>query len=131
MVKINFENHNQPSISKLPYPLEYNPGVLLIFWVFRPRTVVYFGEKSAKITVFLADFFTENDQSAPKICRLGFYSRWGCIHADTVNTYLHYYMTYFTKSLLPSAFLDNKYYLYEIMFAIKVHTFLIKSIQFS
>ena len=40
----------------LPYPLECNPGVLLIFLVFRPRTVVYFGEKSAKITVFLADF---------------------------------------------------------------------------
>ena len=29
-------------------------------------------------------FFAENDQSAPKICRLGLYSRWGCIHADTV-----------------------------------------------
>ena len=34
-------------------------------------------------------FFAENDQSAPKICRLGLYSRWGCIHADTVIALSH------------------------------------------
>ena len=30
-------------------------------------------------------FFAENDHSAPKICRLGFYSRQGCNDADTVS----------------------------------------------
>ena len=44
------------SSQQVPQPRNQNGGVLLKFWVFRPRTMVYFGEKSAKITVFLADF---------------------------------------------------------------------------
>ena len=64
----------------IPYPRECNPGVLLIFWVFRPRTVVYFGEKSAKITVFLADFSPKMTKVRPK------YVAWGCIQDGVVFT---------------------------------------------
>ena len=64
----------------IPYPRECNPGVLLIFWVFWPRTVVYFGEKSAKITVFLADFSPKMTKVRPK------YVAWGCIQ-DGVKLY--------------------------------------------
>ena len=68
----------------IPYPLECNPGVLLIFWVFRPRTVVYFGEKSAKITVFLADFSPKMTKVRPK------YVAWGCIQDGVVFTRIRY-----------------------------------------
>ena len=68
----------------LPYPRECNPGVLLIFWVFRPRTVVYFGEKSAKITVFLADFSPKMTKVRPK------YVAWGCIQDGVVFTRIRY-----------------------------------------
>ena len=64
----------------IPYPLECNPGVLLIFWVFRPRTVVHFGEKLAKITVFLADFSPKMTKVRPK------YVAWGCIQDGVVFT---------------------------------------------
>ena len=60
--------------------LECNPGILLIFWVFRPRTVVYFGEKLAKITVFLADFLPKMTKVRPK------YVAWGCIQDVVVFT---------------------------------------------
>ena len=68
----------------IPYPREYNPGVLLIFWVFRPRTVVYFGEKSAKIAVFLADFSPKMTKVRPK------YVTWGCIQDGVVFTRIRY-----------------------------------------
>ena len=74
------------SIYYLPYPRECNPGVLLIFWVFRPRTVVYFGEKSAKITVFLADFSPKMTKVRPK------YVAWGCIQDGVVFTRIRYYL---------------------------------------
>ena len=76
----------------IPYPRECNPGVLLIFWVFRPRTVVYFGEKSAKITVFLADFSPKMTKVRPK------YVAWGCIQDGVVFTRIRYYiLAFFVK----------------------------------
>ena len=69
---------------KVPYLRECNPGVLLTFWVFRPCTVVYFGEKSAKITVFLADFSPKMTKVRPK------YVAWGCIQDGVVFTRIRY-----------------------------------------
>ena len=75
----------------IPYPRQCNPGVLLIFWVFRPRTVVYFGEKSAKITVFLADFSPKMTKVRPK------YVAWGCIQDGVVFTRIRYILFWYNK----------------------------------
>ena len=45
-----------------------------------------FRQKVSENYRILGRFFAENDQSAPKICHLGLYSRWGCIDADTVDS---------------------------------------------
>ena len=87
----------------LPYLRECNPGVLLIFWVFRPRTVVYFGEKSAKITVFLADFSPKMTKVRPK------YVTWGCIQDGVVFTRIRYIEStlYYIFFLFQVSWLDQ------------------------
>ena len=88
--------HGQRDV--IPYPRECNPGVLLIFWVFRPRTVVYFGEKSAKITVFLADFSPKMTKVRPK------YVAWGCIQDGVVFTRIRYLLLLWQLFLTISKF---------------------------
>ena len=46
--------------------------------------MVYFGEKSAKITVFLADFSPKMTKVRPK------YVAWGCIQDGVVFTRIRY-----------------------------------------
>ena len=57
---------------RVPYPRQCNPGVLLIFWIFRPRTTDNFGKFSSENTVIFADFSPKMTKVRPK------YVSWGC-----------------------------------------------------
>ena len=55
----------------LPYPRQCNPGVLLIFLIFRPSTTDNFGKFSSENTVIFADFSPKMTKICPK------YVSWG------------------------------------------------------
>ena len=68
----------------LPYPRYCNPGVLLIFWIFRPRTMVNFGKFSSENTVIFDDFSPKMTKVRPK------YVSWGSIQDGVAITRIRY-----------------------------------------
>ena len=74
IILTNFD-HNIQSIT-LPYPRHCNPGVLLIFWIFRPRTMVNFGKFSSENTVIFDDFSPKIVVVRPKYVPQGSIQDW-------------------------------------------------------
>ena len=70
----------------LPYPLQKNPGVLLIFLIFRPCTMVNFDKFLSENTVIFADFSPKITVVRPK------YVSWGSIQEGVLLTRIRYMM---------------------------------------
>ena len=68
----------------LPYPRHCNHGVLLIFWIFRSRTMVNFGKFLSEITVIFNDFSPKMTTVRPK------YVAWGYIQDGVAMTQIRY-----------------------------------------
>ena len=68
----------------LPYPLQKNPGVLLIFWIFRPCTLVDFATFLSKNTVIFDEFSPKMTKVRPK------YAPWGSIQEGVLLKRIRY-----------------------------------------